>query len=239
MRNFFILFVALLVSTSMYGQDEFLTKASRTATLMGVRILYLDVMPDSVVSINPETYSLKIASLIDAPISHSASLLKKNKTKVVEYFKNLRLPDKAISSIIPPEGSDSSSFPFEIVTTSLGNTFIQYGVISRSNYNTLQLNTKERAKLVLEGVAAPFADNFKPLTSIPEINSYGIMVSYGAKDFSEKYSSPKAETVLLLIPKTVLIKYAKAEITDVQLLSQSKIYGINADTPKIKLLDIK
>ena len=104
-------------------------------------------------------------------------------------------------------------------------TRLFYGV----TFNTLQLNNKERMLCVLSGkslnVISCLYDSFVNTNS----QYYGVIITYGYKDFLSKNPS-NDESVCLIVPRATMKKYNLLEITDTQLLAESDIYGNGNDT---------
>lgn len=56
------------------------------------------------------------------------------------------------------------------------------------------------------------------------IKYYGIAISYGAKDFSEKNEFPKSDWLLMVVPTNLAKDYSDGYITEDELLEKSDIY---------------
>lgn len=101
--------------------------------------------------------------------------------------------------------------------------------------NTLRLDEKERANLVITDYILPSLKSFESI-NIPSIKYYGFSFFYSSKDFSnDGLDYTKNEYLLLLTPASLLRKYNNASITKEALLKGSRLYLKGRNSFSVKL----
>lgn len=97
--------------------------------------------------------------------------------------------------------------------------------------NTVKLTADERATLIAKEGAIPSLSNFQPLLDIPEIEYFGVVYCYIAKDFtSNEVINADGETIIVVILKETLKKLINLEITPEEANSTSTFYNSNKNT---------
>ncbi len=95
-------------------------------------------------------------------------------------------------------------------------------------YNTLRLDTRQRAAKEIQASILPELKQFRSL-SVPSIKNYGVIAIYGTKDFSQEDSSPRPELVALVASASNCRKLADATITEEDLVAASDVYVVDED----------
>lgn len=115
-------------------------------------------------------------------------------------------------------------------------TLLLTTVASDNVYNTLRLETKERAAKEIQDTVLPELKQFRIVRS-PAIKNFGVIVVYGTRDFSDSDSSPRPETVALIASAANCQKLEEAEITEEDFVASSDIYivGQTLAVRKVKL----
>ncbi|WP_286710211.1 MULTISPECIES: hypothetical protein [Sphingobacterium] len=164
----------------------------------------------------------------DAGQKKQAALFKKYQSKITDYINGSTSFGETRGSILV---YNSDNFQCGFVNNSGSLTFFQTGIYSKNSYNTIRLNSTQRALSAAKDVALPTIYNFSALKDISEIKHFLIIVGYTSKDFtSDSVADSDAETIGLLVSKNNAIKYINAEFTDEQLLKNSILYNINSAT---------
>lgn len=154
-----------------------------------------------------------------------AVLFKKNKEKIIKYLEDSNRFGETRGSVLI---YDTENLPFGFATYNNSLVFYQTGIYSDHAYNTLRLNSDQRALKAAKDIALPTLYNVKNLTNIPELGYFLIIVGYTAKDFSsDSVADSDAETIGLLVSKSNVVKYQDAGLTDEQLLKTSILYNAN------------
>ncbi|MBU0711731.1 hypothetical protein KJ762_09165 [bacterium] len=99
-------------------------------------------------------------------------------------------------------------------------------------YNTLRTTAKSRAAKVLTSSILPSLQYFYNSFKDTDIAYYGMIFSYGSKDFLDKSVALNlmAEALCLIISKDNCRKFVNGEITETNLLDSSYIYISDRDT---------
>ena len=238
MKKLLLLVLLLQFSFSIFAQSannyEGLIDASRLISRCGIinSLTFLANRTGSGTIISAK----KSGELIDNYITiytegdnkQEGKLLKMYREKIVSYIED-------IDSFGATGGAlaydDEERFTSGFCQYNNQLVFVQTGIYSDYNYNTIRLDATARAFKALRDISLPSLYNFRPLENIDEIKYYMIIVGYTAKDFtSESIADADAETVAFLVPKAGLTKYLNAEITDDELIKLSVIYNINKTT---------
>jgi len=92
-------------------------------------------------------------------------------------------------------------------------------------YNTLRTTSRSRASDILNSTILPELNDFNRGLKDTDIDQFGIIVSYGSKDFLDDYNlSLKGEALCLIVSKIDCAKFINGEITDNELLDNSHIF---------------
>jgi len=141
----------------------------------------------------------------DAGQKKQAALFKKYQSKITDYINGSTSFGETRGSILV---YNSDNFQCGFVNNSGSLTFFQTGIYSKNSYNTIRLNSTQRALSAAKDVALPTIYDFT----------------------SDSVADSDAETIGLLVSKNNAIKYINAEFTDEQLLKNSILYNINSAT---------
>ena len=97
-------------------------------------------------------------------------------------------------------------------------------------YNTLRTTIKSRASDILNSCMLPELEYLNRGLKDMEIEHFGIIVSYGSKNFLDEYDlSLKGEALCLIVSKDECSKFVDGEITDNELLDNSHIFISDRD----------
>lgn len=105
------------------------------------------------------------------------------------------------------------------------------GVATDNVYNTLRTTAKSRAAKVLTSSILPTLNDFYNSFKDTDIAYYGMIISYGSKDFSDESIALnlEAEVLCLIVSKDNCRKFVNGEITETKLLDSSHIYISDRD----------
>lgn len=165
------------------------------------------------------------------------SLLEKYQTNIKSYLEE-------ITRFGETEGTlnfiDKERFPSGFANYKNQLTFCQAGIYSQYEYNTLKLNSTERAKKIVNEILLPSLYNFELLLDVSEIKFFAVIAGYTVRDFSsDSANDKKGETTAIVVSKANVKRYISAEITDEELIKLSIVYNINkATNNNIKMLAI-
>ena len=118
-----------------------------------------------------------------------------------------------------------------------GLVLVEASVGSDNVYNTLRLETKERAAKEIVATILPAIKQFRGI-NVPDVKSFGVVAIYGTKDFSAPDSTPRPEVVALVASVENCRKLDQAEITEEDFVASSDIYLVDkdsADARKVKI----
>lgn len=97
-------------------------------------------------------------------------------------------------------------------------------------YNTLRTTMKSRASDILNSIIFQELNDLDRGLKDMDIDQFGIIVSYGSKNFLDDYDlSLKGEALCFIVSKDVCAKYVNGEITDNELLDNSHIFISDRD----------
>ena len=115
-------------------------------------------------------------------------------------------------------------------------------IISPNKYNTIRLDSKQRAAKTISSAILSSLQHFRVLFSNKEINYYGMIVGYGSENFLNqgKYNSDlMAEAVGVIVSADQCKRFVNGEITDDELIDSTDVYVADRDMmsgfKKIKL----
>ena len=240
MKKVLLMLMTFLAVSLCYSQKKVTTQSTSYVNLTPIDLviskcgLYNGM---SLLSKPKKIEAKRTVSLIDDFIENytneesrkvEGALLKKYKRQISDYYLGISSFGETSGAI---NFADEKSFPSTFTAYNGKLVFVQTGIYSDFAYNTLKLDSRERAMKAVSDIAIPSLYNFKPILDVSEIQFIMIIVGYTAQDFSsESIADKDAETIALLVSKTNLKKYINAEITDEQLLSLSIVYNINKAT---------
>lgn len=211
------------------GLQNVVSSINRAALLNNITSLEMNVDISKVSYLKPNDLNKVIDEMIVQDKNEKNKVLSlKYINKIKKYYEDIIGFGDANSEIILVEKTNE---PYEFTTFNGSLTFCQSGIFSKSSYNTLKLNSDQRASSVVKDVLLPSLSNFKPLLTIPEIKYFCIIAAYTAKDFSSdsKYDAD-GETVAIVIPKSTIQKYLASQLTDEQIFKLASFYNVNKNT---------
>ena len=127
--------------------------------------------------------------------------------------------------------------PVRFASKDNGLVLVEASVGSDNEYNTLRLETKERAAKEIVATILPAIKQFRGI-NVPGVKSFGVVAIYGTKDFSAPDSTPEPEVVALVASVENCRKLDEAEITEEDFVASSDIYLVDkdsADARKVKI----
>jgi hypothetical protein len=130
-----------------------------------------------------------------------------------------------------------SMIPVRFASKDNGLVLVEASVGSDNVYNTLRLETKERAAKEIVATILPAIKQFRGI-NVPDVKSFGVVAIYGTKDFSAPDSIPEPEVVALVASVENCRKLDEAEITEEDFVASSDIYLVDkdsADARKVKI----
>jgi len=110
-------------------------------------------------------------------------------------------------------------------------TLLLTTLVSQNVYNTLRLDAKQRAAKEIEDTVLPAMSVFSLVSSTADIKSFGVIVVYGTRDFSETDSilSRKGEVVALVASADRCRKLGQAELTEEEFVDSADVYLVDRD----------
>lgn len=163
---------------------------------------------------------------------------KKYKSSIVKAMNDYYNPNEEIYEGVLKVGNQY--IPFEFLNQNGSLCIVQHGIIAKNVYNTLQLDANKRASKVVKDIAIPSLSVYKPIIDVPEFSFYSVMIFYQAKDLTEDSDwTSRGESVIIIVPKTVLKSYLGAKITDEQLIGKSIFYNKNRSSTNVKKIVVK
>ena len=114
-----------------------------------------------------------------------------------------------------------------------GITLILESLGSANVYNTLRLDSKQRATKEIQETVLPAIKRFAVVDST-DIKNFGVVVAYGSKDFSDEseVGNLEAEIVALVASSETTKKLAAAELTEEEFVDAADVYLMDRDTIK-------
>jgi len=157
------------------------------------------------------------------------------KKEIIQEYKLVSLYIDEIKSLINTFGligSDTGLFFYDkelpvrffnlegklgIIITKIANNKI---------YNTLQSTAKKRAAKVISSNIIPELNNIHNSFKSTEISYYGMVISYGSKNFIDDSSVPNlmTEQICLIVSNDCCLKFITGEITETELLNECVTY---------------
>jgi hypothetical protein len=130
-------------------------------------------------------------------------------------------------------------YPLLFGLTKNNSTLLFHSFVSTKIYNTLNLNSREIAKELLNEQIYPSLKKFEFYLTLTDIKYFGISVIYFAKNFANKRDyDTKGGAIVLIAPIKKISDFINGKITDTDFLNLSDIYLIERDSSfplKIKL----
>ncbi|MDR3598510.1 hypothetical protein [Clostridium sp.] len=143
-------------------------------------------------------------------------LLKKNykEIKDILYYTSLVTSNLAYYNI-----------PLLLGLTKNNPTLLYHSLVSKSIYNTLKMDSRERAKDQLNSIIYPSLKTFVSYLGQTDIKYFGVSVAYFSKDFAnDKDYEIKVEALVLIAPIKTISDFINGKITDTDFLDLSDIY---------------
>lgn len=119
--------------------------------------------------------------------------------------------------------------PVRFASKEGGLVVVETSVGSHNIYNTLRLETKERAAKEIVATVLPAIKQFRGI-NVPEVRGFGVVVIYGTRDFSAPDSTPEPEAVALVASVENCRKLDQSEITEEDFVAASDIYLVDKDS---------
>lgn len=177
----------------------------------------------------------QIASVLDTVhIKNSdaeSRLVNANKQTIVQYLKETTNFGEAGNKVFY-----DNNLPFNFVLNNGQIAFVQTGISSKYDFNSLKLNADDRAKYVIKNIILPSLSNFESLLKIPTIQYFAIVVGYKAKNFSDDTDIGTRELTSLIVSKMVLKQYIKSLITDEDVMKKSLSYNGTSQNKNLRKL---
>ena len=107
---------------------------------------------------------------------------------------------------------------------------------SENVYNTLRLDSRQRAAKEIDAIALPAIERLSTVRA-PDVKYFGVIVAYGTRDFSQEDSSktPEAELVVLVAQADRCRKVSDAELTEEEFVDTADVYLVDGGVRKIKV----
>lgn len=144
-------------------------------------------------------------------------LIVRNQAVLIRFLKQVTKPLLYLDLAVRFASKDND---LVLVETSVGSNNI---------YNTLRLETKQRAAKEIEATVLPAIKQFRGI-NVPGVKSFGVVAVYGTKDFSAPDSTPKPEAVALVASVENCRKLDEAEITEEDFVASADIYLVDKDS---------
>jgi len=152
--------------------------------------------------------------------------IKENKEIITSLFKQFGMIGNSLGMFIYRDGQ----IPIRIAEFSGKPCLIITDVATDKVYNTLRTTSRSRASDILNSNILPELNDFNRGLKDTDIDIFGIIVSYGSKNFLDDYDiSLKGEALCFIVSKDDCGKFVNGEITDNELLDNSHIFLSDRD----------
>lgn len=161
-------------------------------------------------------------------------LIKKYKVNIDTTFQRLKLLGTDQLGNFFYDHDQRASYPHPVHFLNYGVdmaiSLIISGVFIDKVYNTLKLTSRQRATKVVTTYLLPALKHCAENFNGSEIKYFGITAVYGSKDaLNESALATEAEYVALIVPASLIKKFASGEITEDELLKAADIYVSDRD----------
>ncbi len=121
-------------------------------------------------------------------------------------------------------GKDSDDLPVRFAIREGSLSVLVTGIVSTNVFNTLRTTESVRAAMVVREVVASQLAVFDRAFGGSGIKFYGMLVTYGSKDFLEQFGMPDVESIIVVVPAEQCKQFAEAKITDAELIAAGETY---------------
>lgn len=146
----------------------------------------------------------------------------KYKTEIINF---LVMGNKSLSENRFFLYSIKESFPIHFIKFKEKTCVLVYKYNMLSTFNTIRLNGLERAKTATISNVLPCINALGEAFKNSDFEYYGVIITYGVRNFLDKNSMPAGESVCVIASKENITKYTNLEITDTELLALSDVYS--------------
>jgi len=195
--------------------------------------------PDSAQRILSDWLSRKDSLSKDDSILYSkeeVKLIKNNSNDIVNIMKSMNFigGNLCLFTVM------NSDLPVRFANKNGQKALLVHGIATDDILNTFKLGYKERVSKIINKYCLSALSNIQNANPKIPVKYYGVSVVYGSKDFSsdEEALNLKSEIVYMISPVEMCKKYSAAEITDVEFIKGSEIYGEERGEVGIKKIDI-
>jgi hypothetical protein len=121
-----------------------------------------------------------------------------------------------------------------------GIVFLVTHIFSDTVFNTLRNTSKTRASKIINSMILPSMPAFHGSFKNTEIKYYGMLVTYGSEDFSEKDSvfNRRAEILAFVTPRDKCKQFVAGSIIDDEFVNDSEIYLQDRDIKFFKKVKV-
>lgn len=154
-------------------------------------------------------------------------LAEKYKAAIVNIFDGLDFIGRHSGGFFYDEGY----VPFRFALKDSIVTLIVTGIASNDVYNTLKTTARSRAAKIVESMILPSLEKFYDALDTTDIRKFGMMVTYGSKNFAKKSDvlNLEAEVIAFIVDMDACKRFVDAEITDEELVNLSDVYVSDRD----------
>ena len=212
---YFLLSLPILCNAQNFGNSD-KREVESTATLAALQAPLAKMQS---VSNTASTFEMKI----DTAKTDDA-ILKTQKSYISNLYKCMDNP--FLKNVQFAEGSWLPSY----IKYKTGNALIFGNILYASVFNDRILDTRERAKDVVENMAdilfLAISENVN--NTIPYI---GLCIGYCSKDFGDKYGMKKGEAIIVIAPASAIKSYGELSMSEEQFVSKCDYYLIDKNYP--------
>jgi hypothetical protein len=150
-------------------------------------------------------------------------LIKKHQDAIEKTIISLGMFSKGIAGFVPKAGNAVA-----FARHKDGSLILLFkNMASQNKYNTLRLDSKQRAGKTIGMAILPSLQFFHLLYPIKEIKYYGMIVGYGSENFLNKdkpENDLSGEAIAVIVTSAQCERFTKGEITDQELIDTSDVY---------------
>lgn len=155
--------------------------------------------------------------------------INKYKADIISALKNLENNGKYVDKLYYGKFS-----PVRFCTANDVVTFFLGGLYYPEVVTATKTNANDRIREVFSKFAAPNISLLTDVVKNPEIKQVALAVSYPIKDVDAKSSYFKYETLVVVVSKPVLQAFAKAAITEKELMTKASIYAHTTEMARLQ-----
>ncbi len=158
-----------------------------------------------------------------------AAYVNKYKADIINALKNLENNGKYVKEVF--YGTFS---PVRYCSVNNALTFYLGGLYYPEAVTLTKTNTSERLREVISKFAAPNIALLTDVLNNSEVKQVALAVNYPINDVNAESSFFKYETLVLVVPKPVLLAFAKTAITEKELLAKAGVYAHTTDMARLQ-----